>query len=71
MTFQIKIQFGKSSSQNYKKAINIAKKFSEFSPISEGNEVNRIVIEKDELLRKFRFIESLLIIISSWNSTEF
>jgi hypothetical protein len=35
--FQLKIQFGKSTSQNYNKALNKAKKFLNYLPIIDTN----------------------------------
>lgn len=71
MSFILEISFGKSSSQNYKSALQYAKKFSEFSPISDTSEINTILIKADELKKKFRTIENLWFLISSWKSSSF
>lgn len=68
---KIKIKFGSSSSQNYKKAINLSKKFDKFTPSSDNNAFNQITIEMEELRTKFKYIEQLYQIIQSWKASEF
>lgn len=69
--FLFKIRFGKSSSQNYIKAVNQAKKFLNFNPISNDNNFNNILINHSELLEKTRQVEKLILLINNWKSTEF
>ncbi|MBL7060849.1 MAG: AAA family ATPase [Actinobacteria bacterium] len=69
--FLLKIRFGKSSSQNYIKAVSKAKKFLNFDPISKDNNFNNILINHIELLEKIRQVEKLILLINNWKSTEF
>jgi transitional endoplasmic reticulum ATPase len=66
----IGIKFGKSTSHNYKKAVQIANQFSDFMPLSEKNESNCIWIDLQEFREKYKQIESLWYIIRGWKSSE-
>ena len=69
--FLLKIYFGKSNSQNYIKAVNKAKKFQNFTPISKDYNFNKIIINQDELLEKNKQLENLILLINSWKTSEF
>lgn len=69
MSFKFSIIFGKSSSPNYTKALNYAKKFDDHFPISEDNKYNRIDIGVEEFRAKIRIIENLYYLINSWKSS--
>jgi transitional endoplasmic reticulum ATPase len=72
MTLELEVIFGKSSSPNYKKVINLSKKFSDFQPASEENPLNIIKITTvNELRDKYYKLESILEIIKSWKTSEF
>ena len=64
------IRFGKSSSVNYKKAINYAKKFSNFTPLSEESDFNSIIVDNQELKSKIKAFENLWLTVSGWKSSE-
>lgn len=70
MDFEFKIRFGKSSSQNYQKAVNQAKKFVNYKPISEDNTFNTVILYSNELRQRYRKIEKLWLLISGWKTTE-
>lgn len=72
MKLELKVNFGKSSSFNYKKVINLSKKFSDFRQASEENPLNTIKITTvNELRAKYNKLESLWEIIKSWKTSEF
>lgn len=71
-SFKILINFNKTSSINYKKALNLANEFENFIPISEKSNVNSIIIsEPGELREKYKTIENIWLIISHWKSSQF
>lgn len=70
METDFEIRFGKSSSMNYQTAIDIAKKFDNFSPIETNSKFNIIKTNSKEILNKHISFEHLSSIISSWKSTE-
>ncbi|MFT6202859.1 MAG: transitional endoplasmic reticulum ATPase [Spirosomataceae bacterium] len=63
------IKFGKSSSNNYKTAVNTAKKFSEFNPIGDNSTVNVIRTDSEEIFNKYKTFENLYSIIHGWKTT--
>jgi ATP-dependent 26S proteasome regulatory subunit len=72
MKLELKINFGKSSSPNYKKAIFLSKKFNTFSPASEKNPLNAINVNSiSELQEKKYILESLWEIVKFWKTSEF
>ena len=66
----IKIQFGKSTSQNYSKALRLTKRFNDFQLIENGSTINSINLENEELITKFRILEELHQIIRGWTTTK-
>lgn len=70
MAFELKITFGKSSSQYYKKALKYAGVFTGFLPISEDNPANVVVVDGEELKRKSKKFEALWYVINNWKTTE-
>lgn len=63
------IRFGKSSSSNYQTALNIAKKFNDFTPIGDNSNVNVIRTDSEELYNKYKTFENLYSVIYGWKST--
>lgn len=63
------IKFGKSTSSNYQTAVNIAKKFSDFTPIGNNSTVNAIRTDSEEIFNKYKTFENLYSIICGWKST--
>jgi ATPase family associated with various cellular activities (AAA) len=70
MEWNLKIRFGKSSSQNYQKALNNCKKFSDFKPISPEQSFNEIELNREEFRQKFRQIDVLWVTIGNWKTSE-
>ena len=70
MEFELKIIFAKSSSIYYSDAIKKAKKFSRFSQIDENNSMNTILIDKEELFKKYHHIKELFSFIGNWKHSE-
>jgi len=68
--FTLKICFGKSSSQNYLKAISRAKKFNDFTACDKNGNSNKILIDRNEALEKNKQLENLLLLINNWKTTE-
>lgn len=64
------IRFAKSTSTNYTRVLRIAKRFSNFNPISDRNNYNSIQTDTTELLNKYKTLEELLVYITYWKSTE-
>jgi len=63
------IKFGKSSSSNYQTAVNIAKKFSDYTPIGDNSSINIIRTDSAEIFNKYKTFENLYSIIYGWKST--
>jgi transitional endoplasmic reticulum ATPase len=69
MSKDFEIKFGKSNSSNYRAAINIAKKFSDFAPLDEIAPLNIIKADSEEIFSKYKTFENLLSFIYAWKST--
>lgn len=69
-SFLIKICFGKTNSPYYLKSVNKAKKFKNFTPISENSNYNTILIDRNELSEKNEQLEKLLLLVTNWKNTE-
>lgn len=63
--FELKICFGTSKSKNYKKAMELARSFSNFT---EG-EPNTIVINQEKFVEDYKKIYNLLSYIDKWSAT--
>lgn len=69
MDKDFEIKFGKSSSSNYQTAVNIAKKFSDFTALDGQSSVNIIKTDSEEIYNKYKTFEKLYSIIYGWKST--
>ena len=65
----IKLEFGKSTSQNYKRALNLLKKFDKYSLADDNDSINQVNIETEELHDKYTKLEKLYEIVKYWKST--
>ncbi|MDP2928992.1 MAG: AAA family ATPase [Candidatus Omnitrophota bacterium] len=71
-SFVLRITFSKSSSKNYKKAVNLASGINKFIPASEKTNSNAIVIsDLNEFKDKIRTIENIWTIICGWKTSQF
>lgn len=68
--FSLKIKFGHSSSKNYDEAIKIAKKFTNFQPISPSNCFNMVEVDLIEVRKRFQVLQRLWLMISNWKNTQ-
>lgn len=63
------ISFGKSSSANYQNAIELSKKFDNFTELNGTNEKHTIITNSAEVKNKFQIFENLYNLINNWKST--
>jgi len=70
MNFKLTVLFGFSTSKNYSQALKIAAKFSNFEPISDSSNINRIEIDLNELREKSRRLDNLWTLIGGWKSSK-
>ncbi len=70
MEFKLEIKFGKSASQNYSKALKYLKKFNNAKQIDENNNLNTIILDKEELIKKYKVVESLWMTIGNWKTSD-
>jgi len=70
MDFSLELRFGKSSSQNYPRALRLGEQFKHFTPLSDENDKNIIVIDKDELRQKRKTFGELWFLVQGWRSSE-
>lgn len=70
-SYFFKISFGKSTSQNYQKAIKLLMTFPRYTLISNGAKSNSTFLTQDEVKQYLEKIFKLWSIISSWKSSEF
>jgi len=68
MTFEVKIQFGKSNSIYYKEVLSLASKFTVFIPLHK-DEPNTITVNQDTIEKDLEFIEPLWQLLCRWKST--
>ena len=66
---QLKIQFGKSSSESYQVAVNRMKKFNNSTLIANGDSFNSINFEGSEILKNHRKIQNLWSLVGNWKSS--
>ena len=66
---KLKIQFGKSTSQNYQTAVNRLKEYKNHSLMDKGSDFNSIVIEGKEISKFYRRLENLWYLVGGWKST--
>ncbi len=66
----LQLQFGKSTSKNYSQALRLLKKFDNCQVVDDGFSINSIIVEKSELISKFRLIEELYQIIHGWTTSK-
>ncbi|HMY85198.1 MAG: 26S protease regulatory subunit [Saprospiraceae bacterium] len=71
MNKDFEIKFGKSTSSKYQNAVNIAKKFSDFTALDGQSYVNIIKADSEEIYNKYKTFENLYSIIYGWKSTVF
>ncbi len=69
MNQDFEIKFGRSRSVNYKQAVSLAKKFSNFVEATDENPVNVIQAEVEELLKHYDLFGKLTFMISGWRSS--
>lgn len=69
MAFDLKIKFGKTASKNYKQAVDIARKFTEFAPAGQTGP-NTLIITTDTIAADSKQLELLWPVIECWKSTE-
>ena len=67
MDHPIIIKFGKSNSDSYEYAIELAREFDNFSP-ADDNEPNRLEISASEMVRKFDYMNDLISIVRNWKT---
>jgi len=65
-----RISFGKSSSQNYQKAVRLLKRFNNYSLIDEEGIKNEIILKDNELIDQYNNLHSLLSFINGWKTCE-
>ena len=66
---KIKLEFGKSTSPNYKKAINQLKKFDDYNIATDLDPTNSIIVGLEELHDKYSNLEKLYEITKYWKTT--
>lgn len=66
----LKIQFGKSSSQNYDIAVDRIAKFDTHMLISKGAKINSATFKDEEIRKNYRKIENLMQLVGNWKTTE-
>lgn len=66
---KLKIQFGKSTSQNYHTAVNRLKEYNNHTLIKYGSTYNSITIEGKEISKYYRRLENLWYLVGGWKST--
>ncbi len=71
MTSIFTMRFGKSASENYAKAIKLAREFNTFKEVTDSHPYNEIVVSTDELISKTDALNSLIRLVLHWRSTNF
>lgn len=69
MDFNLLLQFGKSPSPNYEKALKIARSFGSFKPITAERFFNQIELDFDNFKNNHKNILHLWELISGWKTT--
>ncbi len=69
MKFNLSINFRESTSKNYKVAIRLAKKFSQFQLATDEDPSNTVSISTTEFASKIKTFETLWNTVKRWNGS--